>query len=201
MSVDVKSEGFKKFLKICEKYLLSLFTGLMLTFIVLLIIVSCQTNGAKYYYEGSILNQSIKMEFELKESTYTYYLSGYFNNELVSYNNGNYKIEDGTLYSISMRSGNKVIEKEGKINAYQLELDTSNLESMGLTEEQIASFKDLKLYCKTNVTLKNISIAFICIYGAGAIGCLVLLILDKTGVLNPQNKKPAKQPKKQETKK
>ena len=187
MTKEIKNKALKKFLIICKSYLLSIFTGLFLAFMILLIVISCQTNGRVYVFETNILTENFKIEMELRKENNALILCGYLNGELSMYESGSYKITDGELYSIIATNGGNVIDKQGKINAYEIAPTDSMFEGSGLPEDQIEKLKTLKFVCKTNVTLRTISIVFMSIYGAGAIAGLIILILDKCNVINLKN--------------
>ncbi len=164
----------KKFVNMCKKSLLIATSTVFLCFMIAVIVISCLPHGNKYVFKMSIMGISEKIVYELKDDTLEVraYVNGIdvtkdmFGQDVIS---AKYFIKDGVLFTEN--GGN--VTRVGKINAYTIVLDSSN--------EEAEKFKGMKLKCPVTCGLRDFSISMIVISGVGAIGCVVLLVLDKKG--------------------
>lgn len=164
----------KKFVNMCKKSLLIATSTVFLCFMIAVIVISCLPHGNKYVFKMSIMGISEKIVYELKDDTLEVraYVNGIdvtkdmFGQDVVA---AKYFIKDGVLFTEN--GGN--VTRVGKINAYTIVLDSSN--------EEADMVRGMKLNCPVTCGLRDFSIAMIVISGLGAIGCVVLLVLDKKG--------------------
>lgn len=89
-----------------------------------------------------------------------------------------YKIEDGELY-ISLKADEDPTIKVGKINSFEINYDVANL---GVTVPE-GEDSTMVLKCNTNYVLRDLSIAFMCIGGALLAASIVVIVLDKKGII------------------
>jgi len=168
----------KKFVNLCKKPLLIATAVVFALFLILVIAVSCLPHGNKYVFEIGITGYTQRVEYVLKGNGML---------ELKAYVNGvdkteemfgketsvPYSIEKGVLYIKNPTTGES--QKVGKINAYRIILDSE--------EPDAEMAVGMKMTCPLTCGLRDASIAFIVLGGLGLAGCIVVLVLDKKGLI------------------
>lgn len=165
----------KKFVNMCKKSLLIATSTVFLCFMIAVIVISCLPHGNKYVFKISLMGMTEKIVYDFKEDD-TIEIKAYINGVDVTKDmygqdviSAKYFIKDGVLFTEN--GGN--VTRVGKINAYTIVLDSSN--------EEADMVRGMKLNCPVTCGLRDFSIAMIVISGLGAIGCVVVMLLDKKG--------------------
>lgn len=194
----------KKFINLCKKPFLIASTSVFALFFIMLIVLWSLPHGNKYVYEKNIAmaDTSIKMVFEFKDGQIKATSQNYTNGQGQTIEeSGEYKIEKGILYDVEGNTFTKV----GKINAFTIKIDVDELmDILGMADEEmtVTDLNQLKTYmrliygkeivmvCSLTTALRTTAIVFASIFGTIAVACLVLLILDKKGIIKYKEDKP-----------
>ncbi len=198
----------KKFINFCKKPLLIAFASLFGAFLIMLIVVCCVPHGNSYKYHRDIMGKSLDFQFSFKNGKM---VSDFGESELggtpgtegqdAKSMSTDYKIEKGILYEIVNGQQTKI----GKINSFKLVINIEesfeqarqdfpaelpigpNGETVTF-DELVATFKEMlgsemEFTCATTIALRTTSIVMISVFGALTAVCVVLLILDKKGII------------------
>ena len=161
----------RKLINFVKKPLLYGAIGVFVVFTALLVIISSLKHGKEYEYETNIAG--IAMDFTyIFEDKDTLVIESVVLGEL-SQAEGNYEIRDGVLYS--KQEGSTEWEKDGKINAYEIVLES--------VDEETGLKMEIVMECKANKAVRTLSIVMMCVSGVLAIGAAVVLVLDKKGII------------------
>lgn len=167
----------KKFVNLCKKSLLIATSTVFLCFMIAVIVISCLPHGNEYVFKISLMGMTEKIVYDFKEDD-TIEIKAYVNGVDVTKDmfgqdvvSAKYFIKGGTLFTVN----GETVTRVGKINAYTIVLDSSN--------EEADMVRGMKLNCPVTCGLRDFSIAMIVISGLGAIGCVVVTVLDKKGKL------------------
>ena len=192
----------KKFINLCKKPFLIASTSVFVLFFIALIVLVCLPRGNSYSYERDMTVASIKMKMTFKGDKVT--MDTYTNSlgeESNQTETGDYRIEKGNLYSVE---DGKVV-KVGDINAFKITINTDELMDImigadaEITAEEAVQLKaymrliygkEIVLVCGLTTALRTTSIVLMSVSGAVAVACLVLLILDKKGIIKYKEDKP-----------
>ncbi len=195
----------RKFINFCKKPLLIATASVFGLFLIMLIVVCAIPRGNKYEYNKTFFGQSINMSFSFEDGKMVADTSGMTGEEDIQVSPVEYKIEKGILYSIE----NGISEKVGKINSFKIVVDVNDIiENMKkefeqgtegsenpyepgeiVDVEQMSQMirfifgKEIVLKCNLTIALRTTSIVFVSVFGVIAALCVVLLILDKKGVI------------------
>lgn len=164
----------RKFLNIIEKVIFWFSFALFIVFCGLLIYVSSIKHGKEYNYSMEFLGVKIESTYEfIDDETLRVDAKalGVFNSEKYQY-----RIDDGDLYLYNEEE--LTWEREGRIDQYQIKIDY-----VEESEDDILSGMEIKLTCDTNITLKNISIILMVVFGVIFLICFIIAYLDIRGVI------------------
>lgn len=176
-----------KFLNFVKKPLIIISGAVFGVFLIMLIVVCALPHGKTYSYSFEMMNQHL-MDIEMDFDKDTIFISMEYDEDLAKEEGipesqryvsvrVDYEIRNGKLYT--REEDSTTFEYGGEINSFKI---TMSGDEMGI------SFNDLKieLVCTTNVALRTISIVFMIVSGIVLVGSLVILVLDKKGILKSQ---------------
>lgn len=166
----------KKLINFCKKPLLIISIVGFVVFMVSLITVCAIPHGNKYKYELGVAGQEVESEitFNGKEVN----VETWLNEKLQSSTTWEYKIKNGKLYAIT----NGESEYLGKISPFKIKI-VADTGTEGFNN-YVYVYK-----CKLTIALRKVSVAFMCVFGVLAIASVVLIILDKKGIIKYKNDK------------
>lgn len=177
----------RKLINFCKIPLVVISSLIMSIGLLIIIVLACVPHGKTYIYSETIMGQYVEMNVtflddeELQIGLVTDGSKGDGSEKSLF----NYQIEEGILYTADPKSTSFQVDMVGQINSYQIIIDASTLGLTQGSEEETS--ENLVLECKTNVTLKRVSIALIVLGGLMLTESITIIILSKYGVINQKN--------------
>lgn len=164
----------RKLINIVKKPLLYGAIGVFAVFTILLVVISSLKHGKTYVYKMDVAGIKIETTYTFDGDTIAVEASGFGMSEESEFE---YKIEDGFLYQKyeTFEEGVFEWEKMGKINAYEIVLETVD-EETGLDIE-------LVMECEVNKNVRTLSIVMMVISGIAVAGAVAVIVLDKKGII------------------
>lgn len=165
----------RKFINIVKKPLLYGAIGVFAVFTILLVVISSLKHGKTYEYEMNVAGIKMTATYTFEDDDTIAVNSTAFG--MSEESEIEYKIEDGVLYQKfeTFEEGVFEWEKMGKINAYEIVLETVD-EETGLDIE-------LVMECKANKNVRTLSIVMMVISGIAVAGAVAVIVLDKKGII------------------
>lgn len=161
-----------KFINSIKKLLAIISTSIFAAFMIVLIVISSLPHGKTYNYEYSFLGiktMDICYTFEGDEVTMDASFLGSH-----SIKKTKFKIDDGNLYFLNQETNEW--DFGGEIDSYKIIMKT-NAEETGIGDKEVV------LKCKTNRTVRLVSVICMGVFGLIAFGCIYLCMLEKKGAL------------------
>ncbi len=165
----------RKLINFVKKPLLYGAIGFFAVFTILLVVISSLKHGKTYEYEMNVAGIKMSATYTFEDDDTIAIKSTVFG--MSEEDEIEYKIEDGVLYQKFETLEEDVFEweKMGKINAYEIILETFD-EETGLDVE-------LVMECKANKVVRTLSIVMMVVSGIAVAGAVAVIVLDKKGII------------------